>query len=378
MSRTGPTDVVRWRAPGRVNLIGEHTDYNGGLALPLAIEQSCLAEVGRRSGDVRAVSVQAGAAFEGGLHEVATAAEWVRYVLGPAVLLAGRGVRVPPLEIHVDSEVPTGAGLSSSAAVICAVVAALDDLLGLGLTAEAQVELAISVENDVVGAPTGGLDQLVVTHAREGNALLCDFADPAHPRVEQVPLDLSRHGLVLLVVDTGVRHRHADGEYAARRRACERAAAALGVGSLGEVGTEELDRTLARLTEDELRRCVHHVATEDERTRRTATLLRAGDLEAVGPLLSASHASLRDDYRVSCPELDLAVAVMEAEGALGARMTGGGFGGCAIGLVPAAEVDRVASSVAAVYAAEQLCAPRWFTARPSGGTRKCSHVPPTG
>ena len=373
----GGTDgpVARWRAPGRVNLIGEHTDYNGGLALPFAIEQSCVAEVTTRESDFLAVSTQETGPFSGQLDDVLAAAPWVRYVLGPAVVLRKRGLAVPPLQIGVDSDVPTGAGLSSSAAVICAVVGAIDEVLALALSAEEQVDLAVAVENEVVGAPTGGLDQLVSIRAREGHALLCDFAGGQRPAVEQVPLDLAGAGLTVLVVDTGVRHSHADGEYATRRRACEEAARRLGVPALGAVAVDDLDAALGRLDDEELRRCLIHVVTEVERVRAVTGLLHEGRVAETGPHLSGSHRSLRDDYRVSCRELDLAVAAMESAGALGARMTGGGFGGCAIGLVPAAEVTRVADAVVAAYAEAGIESPRWFTARPSPGSRP---APPSG
>ena len=368
-----PPGSARWRSPGRVNLIGEHTDYNGGLALPFAIEQSCTAEVTRRRSVFTAVSSQATGEFAGSLDEVASAEPWVRYVLGSALVLHRRGVEVPPVAVAVDSDVPTGAGLSSSAAVICAVVAGLDDLLSLDLTAQEQVELAVAVENEVVGAPTGGLDQLVSMRAREGHALLCDFAGGQAPAVDQVPLDLAGHGLTVLVVDTGVRHTHADGEYAGRRRACERAAGVLGVDELGTLETSELPDALEQL-DDELARCVRHVVTENQRVRDVVTLLAAGRVDEVGPALSASHVSLRDDYRVSCPELDLAVEAMESSGALGARMTGGGFGGCAVALVPVGRVEAVVATVTTAYARAGFPAPRWFTARPCAGTRPS---PPT-
>jgi galactokinase len=360
---------VRWRAPGRVNLVGEHTDYNGGLALPFAIEQGCTAEASLGGDLFTAASAQAEGHFVGALSDVAAADRWVHYVLGAAVVLESRGVEVPPLGVSVDSEVPSGAGLSSSAAVICSVVAALDELLGLGFPPQEQVRLAVAVENDVAGAPTGGLDQLAAIHGREGEALLCDFADRRRPSVQPVPLDLRRHGLSVLVVDTGVRHAHADGEYAARRRVCERAARMLGVDVLGRLRPDDLPGVLSRLDDAEMRRCVRHVVLEDDRVLRAVALLRAGRVPEVGPMLSESHASLRDDYQVSCPELDLTVREMESAGALGARMTGGGFGGCAIGLVPTDEVEGVAAAVVAGYGGAGLAPPRWFTVRPSPGTR---------
>ena len=366
---TEATAPLVWRSPGRVNLIGEHTDYNGGLALPFAIEQTCLAEVRRRTDGFRAASGQSGEVVLTSLEEVTTAEPWTRYVLGPARVLADDGVEVPPLDVRVDSDVPSGAGLSSSAALLCAVVAALDDLLELGLTPEQQVRLAVRAENDVVGAPTGGLDQLVSVRASTGHVLLCDFGESDVPAVEQVPMDLDAHGLTVLVVDTGVRHSHADGEYGRRREACERAAERLGIGSRRALGEADLDGATERLADEELQRCVRHVVSENRRVLDVVELLRTGRVADIGPALSASHASLRDDYRVSCSELDLAVEAMESAGALGARMTGGGFGGSAIGLVRAERVEAVAAAVTTAFAGAGVPAPRWFTARPSAGTR---------
>ena len=366
--------TARWRAPGRVNLIGEHTDYNGGLALPFAIEHGCTAEVGlagprdehvassaQETDDVRLTRA--------GLAELPGSGGpvWARYVLGPLWVLGERGYDLPPLEVHVDSDVPAGSGLSSSAAVVCSVTRAVDDLLGLGLSPDDLLAVARAAENDVVGAPTGGLDQMASLRCRAGEVLLCDFATMT---TEPVPADLAGAGLTVLVVDTRVSHSHADGAYAARRRGSEAAAEALGVPHLGMLLLEDLDPALDRLDDDEQVRYVRHVVTEDDRVRRTAGLLRAGRPADVGPLLTDSHTSLRDDFRVTVPELDLAVDTLVDAGALGARMTGGGFGGSVIALLEEDRVEDAAASAAEAFARAGHRPPAWFTTRPSAGARR--------
>ncbi len=257
--------------------------------------------------------------------------EWSRYVLGALWLLTDRGIDVPPLEVEVDSDVPSGAGLSSSAALVCSVARAVDDHLGLGLDDDALFALTRDVENDAVGAPTGGMDQLVSLRGEAGHALFCDMR--SH-ETRSVPLDLAGSGLAVLVADTRAPHRHSDGEYGARRRGCEEAARRLGVPALRDVTADDLDAALERLDDEELRRYVRHVVTEDDRVLSVVRLLDEGRLADIGPLLTASHRSMRDDFRITVPEVDTAVDALLEAGALGARMTGGGFGGCVIGLVP--------------------------------------------
>ncbi|GAA3807182.1 galactokinase [Nocardioides panacisoli] len=366
--------TVRWRAPGRVNLIGEHTDYNGGLALPFAIEHGCTAEVGLAPGRDLHVATSAQEADDVRLTAADLAAlpgsdgpVWARYVLGPLWVLRERGYDVPPLEVRVDSDVPSGSGLSSSAAVVCSVTSAVDDLLELGLSPDDLLAVARAAENDVVGAPTGGLDQMASLRCRVGEVLLCDFATTT---TENVPADLAADGLTVLVVDTLVRHSHADGEYAARRRGCEAAAAVLGLPALGALRTDDLAAALARLEDDEQARYVRHVVSEDDRVRRTAELLRAGRTAGIGSLLTASHASLRDDFRVTVPELDLAVETLLAAGALGARMTGGGFGGSVIALVEEGRATDAAAATAEAFGRAGYRSPAWFTTLPSAGARR--------
>ncbi|MFT4010634.1 MAG: galactokinase [Nocardioidaceae bacterium] len=360
--------TTRWRAPGRVNLIGEHTDYNQGLALPFAIEQGSTATVGLRESGFHATTTHDDQRIElasiGGLPDLEVPL-WVKYVLGPAWVLHRRGIDVPALRVGIDSSVPVGAGLSSSAAVICSVTTALLDLLELRLDADELLAVTRAVENDVVGAPTGGLDQLTSLRGQAGHALLCDFADLSS---RPVPFDPGVHGLALLVVDTQAPHAHATGEYGRRRAGCEAAARALGLASLREVG--DLDAALASLREDEQRRYVRHVVTENDRVRRVAALLESGDVGAIGPLLTASHDSLRDDYRVTVPPLDIAVATLLEHDALGARMTGGGFGGCVIGLLPVAAVAGALAAVRDAFADHGFDPPSAFVTRPSGGARR--------
>jgi galactokinase len=361
----------RWRAPGRVNLIGEHTDYNDGLALPFALEQSCVAVVRRTEGSAwTATSAQLDepVVLES-LEGARTAPSWARYVLGCALVLAERGADVPPLEVEIDSDVPTGAGLSSSAAVVCAVTTAIVDHLGLDLDADELLAVTRAVENDVVGAPTGGLDQMASLRCEAGHALLCDFRDLS---TRLVPLPLEENGLAIVVLDTRTQHTHADGAYAARREGCEKAAAALGLASLRELDLDGLDEALGRL-DAELQPLVRHVVTEDDRVRQVVALLDDGRVGEIGPLLSASHASLRDDYRVTVPELDVAADTLVQAGALGARMTGGGFGGCVIALLPTERVEAAFSAVRNAFAAHGFGEPAHVLARPSDGARREEH-----
>lgn len=357
--------MTRWWAPGRINLVGEHTDYNDGFVLPFALAQGCTATLAEAPQDLTASSVQLGASVVvpiTGTAEVHDVPLWARYVLGAAWLLVDRGVDVPPQQVVVDSDVPPGAGLSSSAALVCSVVSAFDAHLGLELTPGEVLELCRAVENDVVGAPTGGMDQLVSLRGVAGHALLCDMRDLT---TEPVPLDLAAAGLDLLVVDTRAPHRHVDGEYASRRRGCEAAAAALGVPALRDV--TDLEDALARLEDEAQQRFVRHVVTENERVLAVAAHLRAGEVAQIGPLLAASHASMRDDFRITVPEVDTAVEVLLGAGALGARMTGGGFGGCVIALLPTGATDHAAEAVRRAFAAAGYAEPIACTASPQAG-----------
>jgi galactokinase len=366
-----------WSAPGRVNVIGEHTDYNAGLCMPIALPHRTYVALRARPDDVVAVASaqeSGSGVWTANLADVAPGAVsgWGTYVAGVAWALREAGHAVGGFDAVVDSCVPYGSGLSSSAALECAAAVAVDEVHGLGLGADdegrgALVRLCMRAENEIAGAPTGGLDQSAALLCRPGEALVLDFRDGS---VRPIAFDLSAHGLALLVIDTRAEHQHAGGEYAARRASCERAADLLGIPSLREVTDLDaaLDRLAQRGGEDAgvLRRRVRHVVTENARVERTERLLAEGRVEAVGAVLTAGHASLRNDYQVSCRELDLAVDAAIAAGGLGGRMVGGGFGGSVIVLVRSAEIQAIADAVAAGFADAGLRAPAFLVATAEG------------
>ncbi|MEU6984751.1 galactokinase [Streptomyces sp. NPDC046324] len=366
-----------WAAPGRVNLIGEYTDFNDGFVMPLALPHTAVAAVSRRhDGVLRVHSADVGGGITrldlDALEPLAplaggSGASWAAYPAGVLWALREAGHPVTGADIHLASTVPTGAGLSSSAALEVVTALALNDLFGLGLSRPELAVVAQRAENAFVGVPCGVMDQMASACAIEGHALFLDTRDLSY---RQVPLDLAAQGLRLLVVDTRVRHALGDGAYAERRAGCEAGARALGVRTLREVPYVQLPDTLARLSEESVRRYVRHVVSDNQRVERTIALLDAGDAAAVGPVLNQGHASLRDDLRVSCPELDLVVEAANAAGALGARMTGGGFGGSAVVLVAQERADSVAAAVGKAFAEAGFTAPRVFPAVPSEGARR--------
>ncbi|MEU8259058.1 galactokinase [Micromonospora sp. NPDC048999] len=369
--RYGGEPAGRWAAPGRVNLIGEHTDYNDGFVLPFALPlRTVVAATSRNDArwtvwsELDAAPVEFGPAD---VDEPGRVTGWAAYVAGVVWALRAAGHTVPGARLAVASDVPVGAGLSSSAAIEAAVLAALVDLGGLHLPTDRWPRLAQRAENDYVGAPTGIMDQSAVIRGRSGHALLLDCRTE---EIEQIPFDLALAGLAMLVIDSRAPHRHADGEYAARRRSCERAARTLGVPALRDVNITDLDAALPKLPDDETRRRVRHVVTEDQRVLDTAVLLRAGLIGDVGPLLTASHASMRDDFEITVPEVDIAVEAALAAGAYGARMTGGGFGGCVLALIEASAADAVAAAVATAYAERGFAAPGPVTVFPTGGVTR--------
>jgi galactokinase len=357
-----------WVAPGRVNLIGEHTDYNDGYVLPIALREAVyVAGAARDDGRLRVGSVQAEGVFEAAVADLAPDPDhggWAAYVAGVAWALAGAGVPVPGADLLVDGRVPLGAGLSSSAALECAVGAALVDLAGASVEPGDLARLAQRAENDFVGAPTGLMDQTAAVLCTAGHALLFDVRTLA---TRQVPFRPADAGLSLLVIDTGVRHEHAGGEYGDRRRSCEAACAELGVASLRDVDDLAVVEALA---DDVLRRRARHVVTENARVLAAVAALEAGDWAGLGAAMTASHVSLRDDYEVSCAELDVAVDAALAAGAVGARMTGGGFGGCAVALVPLEVVDAARSALTEGYAAYGWDGPGVRAVEPSAGARR--------
>ncbi|MCR1160669.1 galactokinase [Paenarthrobacter sp. UW852] len=359
-----------WQAPGRVNLIGEHTDYNEGFVLPFAIDKTAKVAL-RVRGDstVRLLSTFGGHGLvEADLNglEPGSGHGWSRYPLGVAWALKDRDVNVPGFDLLLDSDVPLGAGLSSSHAIECAVISALNELTGAGFAAEELVLATQRAENVFVGAPTGIMDQSASLRGAKGQAVFLDCRDQ---HVELVPFDAQASGLVLLVIDTKVSHSHADGGYASRRASCELGAEILGVKALRDVGVERLEEASGLLDETTLRR-VRHVVTENDRVLQTVEFLGTQGPASIGALLDASHVSMRDDFEISCPELDLAVDTSRSAGAIGARMTGGGFGGSAIALTPVGQEQQVRDAVVRSFAEAGFTAPDIFTVTPAEGARR--------
>jgi galactokinase len=349
-----------------VNLIGEHVDYAGGLCLPIALRHSTYAAARRRDGDRVRMSSGAGEdTWQGSLSELGPGRVdgWVAYAGGVLWALREEGYDVPALDVHIESTVPLGAGLSSSAALECSVAAAVIGLTGVELDDETRhrlVDACMRAETEVAKAPTGGLDQSAAMLARQSEALLVDFG---HGGTRLVPFDPASRGLGLLVIDTRVSHAHSTGGYGSRREEAEEAARQLGVATLAEV-TDLAD--VERVDEPQRPR-VRHMVTENARTRAFAEALSAGDWDAIGPLMDASHASLRDDYEVSCEELDVACEAARAAGAVGARMTGGGFGGSAIALAPVEALDAVAAAVTEAFVAHEWREPSYLVAEAGPG-----------
>ncbi len=355
----------RWSAPGRVNLMGEHLDYNGGPVLPIAIDRrtTVVAKV-RGDAEICVTSEQEDEPVRFRVRtEPGDVSGWASYVAGVFWALGEAGWVLPGADLSVSSDVPRGAGLSSSAALECAVAMALRDLAGLDIDDVALALLAQRAENDYVGVPSGAMDQLASLCGEAGHAVLIETT---RPTVELVPATWERDGVALLVIDTGVSHALGDGEYKRRRRQCEQAASALGLAKLAEA----TDAEVVRLDDPVLRRRASHVVSEVARVSTTAQAVGDSEWATVGELFTASHASLRDDFEVSSPELDAAVAAALEAGALGARMTGGGFGGSAIALVPREHRDRVAQACAAAFASQGWQPPAVFAVAPSDGARR--------
>ncbi len=364
-----------WSAPGRVNLIGEHTDYNAGLCLPIALPHRTYAAVRLRSDRrLRLRSLQSTDSYDLDLDDIRAGNPpgWGGYAAGVLWALQDAGHQVQGLDLVVDGHVPVGAGLSSSAALECAIAAAVSDLIGLDLLVDdaARSSLAaicVNAENTIAQAPTGGMDQSASLRCEEAHALLLDCRDGS---VQHVPFDPPAHDLTLLVMNTRAAHSLVDGQYQARRADCEEAARQLGVLSLREVPVHGLEETLERLSDKRIRARARHVVTEIDRVRLAVSLLRSGRMPEVGQVFSASHASMRDDFEISCAELDAAVEVAMAHGALGARMTGGGFGGSAIALVPADHTATVTGAVIQDFTDQGFGVPECFAVTAGGPARR--------
>ncbi len=361
-----------WSAPGRVNLIGEHTDYNEGFVLPFAIDRRTVVALGLR-GDrrVRVASTFADELAEIDLDELApdTLAGWSAYPLGVAWALGEFGAdlsAVPGVDLFIDSDVPVGAGLSSSAAIESAIALALNDVWHLGLDRGTLARVGQRAENVAVGAPTGIMDQSASLLGQVDHAV---FLDCRSLETELVPLGLAEAGLAILVIDTGVKHSHATGGYGERRAACERGAAAMGASSLRDLTVDDLPRA-QQLLDDVTFRRIRHVITENQRVLDTVAMLKAEGAQGIGELLDASHRSMRDDFEISVPELDLAVETAVGAGALGARMTGGGFGGAAIALVRLADLSRVQVAVDNAFGEHAFGQPDTFVVTASDGAAR--------
>lgn len=355
-------------APGRVNLIGEHIDYSDGFVLPFAIKDRTLVAARKRNDStVRIASAQR-------RNKIVTVdiskvkpglkGEWERYALG---VLWALGVK-KGVDLLIDGHVPLGAGLSSSAALECSVATAMNHLFDLGFNLEELARLTQKAENKYVGVPCGIMDQSVSLMATQGSALLLDCRDLS---TKNIPFDVASSGLELLIIDTQAHHALTDGGYAERRASCESAVAKLGITSLRELTMEQLEKSRGLLTETEFVRA-RHAVTEMKRVLDCVQALSDSNFALVGELINQSHASLRDDYTVSCPELDTAVDAALAAGALGSRMVGGGFGGSAIALIQASKTTETIKAIEKAFSNKGFKVPRFFTSLPSQGAELLS------
>jgi galactokinase len=356
-----------WRAPGRANLIGEHTDYNNGFVLPFALDRGTLAAAtAAGTGVLELTSRQVGSGTVtislAGLAPGAVDG-WAAYPAGVVWALGQAGYQLPGARVAIDSDLPQGAGLSSSAALECAVALALTQLAGLSVPRPELAAIARRAENEFVGVPTGIMDQSAVLLGQAGHALLLDCCSGES---DNVPLNPAAAGLALLIIDTRAEHRLTDSGYAARHIECEEAARALGVRSLRDIPDTA---GLAGLTDPVLLRRARHVVTENQRVLAMAGLLRRGEVADGGRLLCESHASLRDDFEVSWPEADVTVDTAVTAGALGARMMGGGFGGSVLALVPA-DSAALRDAVCAAFAGRGWPEPGFLDAPPSASAQR--------
>jgi galactokinase len=351
-----------FQAPGRINVIGEHTDYSGGLAMPAAIDRRCYvaarAVPGRR---LHVVAKTLGAEAEVDLGGLRPKGDWIDYVAGVAQVLAEAGAPAPGAELWIESEVPLGAGVSSSAALEVAVAYALLALAERSADPIQIARWAQAAENQFVGMPCGVMDQFASANGVQDCVLQLDCSTL---EAKAVPLPPEA---AFLIIDSMIRHAHAEGDYARRRAECEAAAAGLGLSRLSQGRLEDLDRRGGDLSPVLLRRA-RHVVTENDRVRQAADALGRGDLARLGGLLNRSHASLRDDMEVSVPPVDALVdRVQSIPAVLGARMMGGGFGGCVIALIKARDAEDVLHQVRGAYGPMAGRTPDAFACRAVGG-----------
>lgn len=366
-----------WWAPGRVNIVGEHTDYNGGYVLPIALPTGTVAVARRRDDDLVRVASE-GKRVEVRLDDISRDADlgWASYAAGVGWAARRDGLDVPGLDIAFTADVPRGAGLSSSASLSCSTASAWNDLAGWGLDGAPVARLGRIAENEIAGAPTGTMDQMASVLCEAGHALRLDTLTNA---TEQVPFDLDSAGLVLLVVNSHAPHELVDGAYGERRASCEEAADLLGIerGHLcAEIDGRDVDAVDARLADlpDIPRRRARHVITDSARVLAVHELLSHGvtreSAPAVGTLLTASHVSMRDDFEITVPAVDSLAESLVSAGAYGARMTGGGFGGCVIALIDADLVDEAVAVATSRALDGGFARPEPFVALASGGASR--------
>ena len=363
-------DIIA-QAPGRINLIGEHIDYSDGFVLPFAIEDVTTVAISKRNDtQIQIISLQRGNEIQhSSLEQLApqTGEIWTRYALGVIWALMPYA-KLTGLNILIDGRVPLGAGLSSSAALEASIAIAVNALFDCKLDLPALAKLTQKAENNYVGMPCGIMDQSISLMGQAGSALLIDCRDLT---TENIPFEIASANLELLIIDTQAHHALVDGGYATRRASCEWAVEKLGITSLRDISVAELNQRAGELDEATFK-CARHAVTEMQRVIDSVSALRTPNFIVLGNLLNQSHASLRDDYNVSCPELNLAVDTANSQGALGARMVGGGFGGSAIALVSVPDVAKIEAAITAAFAEQGFKAPRFFTSLPSDGAKVIS------
>lgn len=357
-------------SPGRVNLIGEHTDYNNGFVLPMALNNiNVVAVAPSPTGKHRWIGSLGDTMIEIDPADATKPGDpfWSNYVRGVICMLERRGVQVPPVDMLIDSNVPRGGGLSSSAAFEVATCTALAAFCGVDISPTERALIGQATEHEFVNVPCGIMDQFISANGKEGHALMLDCKDLSYKHIPMVDPNVS-----VLVIDSAVKHSLADGGYAARRKNCEDACAILGVPSLREATLEMLEEKKAELGDLCYRRA-RHVIGENLRVDAFAAALQKGDWDAAGVAMRGSHDSLKNDFEVSCAEVDtlvsLADTIPSAASVYGARMTGGGFGGCIVALVKSEDVEKVAQEMLDAYRAALGIETSYLVTRPGEGAR---------